>query len=229
MAPTANWNLNNTSTQANFSTNGSGTQRSQFTVDGIPNMLSYGEVDNHAPFPEVLQEFRVQTAPFDASVGHFVGSQVDMVIKSGTNELHGSGNYQYNGRPLNAIPFFTGRQIYDPTTGPVTQQKIDSIVPEVRLNQYRVMVTGPVYVPKLYNGRNRTFFTYGYDNVYYGVGTITSQTVLTAAERHGNFSALLALGSQYQIYDPGPLRRWRGVQRSERTFGAVSAAPGARG
>lgn len=98
--PTQGWQLNGTSTQANFSTNGSGVQTSQFTVDGIPNMLSYGEVDNHAPFPEVLQEFRVQTAPFDASVGHFVGSQVDMVIKSGTNDFHGSANYQYNGRVL---------------------------------------------------------------------------------------------------------------------------------
>src|SRR5260370_21850940 len=148
--PTGNWQLNATSTQANFSTNGSGVQTSQFTVDGIPNMLSYGEVDNHAPMPEVLQEFRVQTAPFDASQGHFVGSQVDMVVKSGTNEFHGSGNYQYNGRALNAIPFFTERQIYDPTTGPVTDQKIHSIVPLVVMNRYRGMVTGPIYIAKAY-------------------------------------------------------------------------------
>jgi Carboxypeptidase regulatory-like domain/TonB dependent receptor len=204
-APTQGWQLNGTSTQANFSTNGSGVQTSQFTVDGIPNMLSYGEVDNHAPFPEVLQEFRVQTAPFDASAGHFVGSQVDMVIKSGTNEFHGSGNYQYNGRVLNAIPFFTGRQIYDPTTGPVTQEKINSIVPSVVMNRYRVMVTGPIYIPKLYNGHNRTFFTYGYDHLYRSIGTVTPQTVPTAAERRGDFSALLALGSQYQIYDPATI------------------------
>ena len=203
--PTGNWQLNATSTQANFSTNGSGVQTSQFTVDGIPNMLSYGEVDNHAPMPEVLQEFRVQTAPFDASQGHFVGSQVDMVIKSGANDFHGSGNYQYNGRPLNAIPFFTERQIYDPTTGPVNQAKINQIVPLVRMNRYRVMVTGPVYIPKLYNGRNRTFFTYGYDNVYRAVGTVSSQTVPTAAERRGDFSALLALGPEYQIYDPATI------------------------
>jgi hypothetical protein len=58
-------------------------------------MLTYGEVDNDAPFPEVLQEFRVQTAPFDASIGHFTGSQVDMVIKSGTSEFHGTP-YEYN-------------------------------------------------------------------------------------------------------------------------------------
>lgn len=203
--PTQGWQLNGTSTQANFSTNGSGVQTSQFTVDGIPNMLSYGEVDNHAPFPEVLQEFRVQTAPFDASVGHFVGSQVDMVIKSGTNDFHGSANYQYNGRVLNAIPFFVERQIYDPTTGPVTQGKVNSIVPNVVSNRYRVMVTGPIYIPKLYNGRNRTFFTYGYDHVYRSVGSITPQSVPTAAERRGDFSALLSVGSQYQIYDPATI------------------------
>jgi hypothetical protein len=203
--PTQGWQLNGTSTQANFSTNGSGVQTSQFTVDGIPNMLSYGEVDNHAPFPEVLQEFRVQTAPFDASVGHFIGSQVDMVVKSGTNDIHGSGNYQYNGRALNAIPFFTERQIYDPTTGPVTDAKIHSIVPLVVMNRYRIMVTGPIYIPKVYAGRNRTFFTYGYDNLYRSTGTVTPQSVPTAAERRGDFSALLALGGQYQIYDPATI------------------------
>ena len=204
-APTQGWQLNGTSTQANFSSNGSGVQTSQFTVDGIPNMLSYGEVDNHAPFPEVLQEFRVQTAPFDASAGHFVGSEVDMVIRSGTNALHGDGVYQYNGRVLNAIPFFAERHIYDLTTGPITQEKINSIVPSVVMNRYRVAVSGPIYIPKLYNGRNRTFFTYGYDNVYRALGTVTPQSVPTAAERRGDFSALLALGSQYQIYDPATI------------------------
>src|SRR5260370_2207876 len=168
-------------------------------------MLSYGEVDNHAPMQGVVHEFRVQTAPFAASQGHFVGSQVDMVIKSGANDFHGSGNYQYNGRPLNAIPFFTERQIFDPTTGPVTQAKINRIVPLVRMNRYRVMVIGPVNIPKLYSGRNRTFFTYGYDKAYRAVGTVSSQTVPTAAERRGDFSALLALGSEYQIYDPATI------------------------
>ena len=204
-APTQGWQLNGTSAQANFSTNGSGVQTSQFTVDGIPNMLSYGEVDNHAPFPEVLQEFRVQTAPFDASMGHFVGSEVDMVIRSGTNDFHGDAVYQYNGRSLNAIPFFAERQIYDPTTGPVTQQKIHSIVPSVVMNRYRFVVAGPVYIPKVYNGRNRTFFTYGYDHIYRSLGTVTPQSVPTAAERQGDFSALLALGGQYQIYDPATI------------------------
>ena len=203
--PTQGWQLNGTSTQANFSSNGSGVQTSQFTVDGVPNMLSYGEVDNHAPFPEVLQEFRVQTAPFDASEGHFVGSQVDMVIRRGTNAFHGDGVYQYNGRKLNVITFFVEKQIYDPTTGPVTQQKINSIVPNVVMNRYRFVVTGPVYIPKLHNGRNRTFFTYGYDHVYRSIGTVTPQSVPTAAERRGDFSALLALGSQYQIYDPATI------------------------
>jgi hypothetical protein len=203
--PTQGWQLNGTSTQANFSSNGSGVQTSQFTVDGIPNMLSYGEVDNHAPFPEVLREFRVQTAPFDASMGHFVGSEVDMVIRSGTNALHGDAVYQYNGRVLNAIPFFVEQHIYDPTTGPVTQQKIDSIVPSVVMNRYRFVVSGPIYIPKLYNGRNRTFFTYGYDHIQRSVGTVTPQSVPTPAERRGDFSALLALGSEYQIYDPATI------------------------
>jgi hypothetical protein len=101
--------------------------------------------------------------------------------------------------------FSRNGKIFDPATGPVTQAKINQIVPVVRMNRYRAMVTGPVYIPKLYNGRNRTFFTYGYDNAYRAIGTLSSQTVPTAAERRGDFSTLLALGPEYQIYDPATI------------------------
>jgi hypothetical protein len=57
----------------------------------------------------------------------------------------------------------------------------------------------------LYDGRNRTFFTYAYDHLYRSTGTVTPQSVPTAAERRGDFSALLALGSEYQIYDPATI------------------------
>ena len=145
--PTGNWQINQPGNMSNFSTHGTATQTSEFTVDGAPNMLNYGQIAQHEPMPEVLQEFRVQTAPFDASVGHFVGSQVNMVIKSGTNNPHASLNYQYNGRPLMALPFFVDNQINDLTSGPITQAKKNAAFPPSRMNRYRGMVTGPVYFP----------------------------------------------------------------------------------
>ncbi len=204
-SPIAPWQNNSPQGSSNFVVNGSPVATSQFMVDGAPNMLYYGTVSFQPP-PELLQEVRVQTAPFDASLGHFLGAQINMVTKSGTNTLHGTLTYQYNGRTLNAHAFFINRQIYDPTTGPVTQAKINSIVPPTRMNRYRATATGPVYIPKLYNGHNRTFFTYSIDDFHRAfVSSVSQNTVPTLAERSGDFSALLALGSKYQIYDPATI------------------------
>jgi hypothetical protein len=203
--PSGNWQINQNGNISNFSTNGTATQTSEFTIDGVPNMQAYGLID-YQPMPEVLQEFRVETAPFDASVGHFTGSQVNMVIKSGTNALHGSVTYEHNNRPLNSVPFFANSQIHNLGTGPVTQVKINAAFPPTRINRSRGVVSGPVDIPKLYDGHNRTFFTYGLDDfARVFVPNVTSKTVPTAAERGGDFSALLKLGGQYQIYDPATI------------------------
>ena len=201
-APSGNWQVNQTGASSAFSTNGTAIDTSEFTIDGVPAM-SPGDLISILPMPEVLQEFRVSTASFDASVGHFTGAQVSMVTKSGTNSVHGSATYQYNGRPLNSVPFFPNSIIH---TGPVTREKIDDNFPATRANRYRGTVSGPAYIPKLYDGRNKTFFTVGVDwfaRVF--VPNVATKTVPTAAQRNGDFSALLALGAQYQIYDPATI------------------------
>jgi hypothetical protein len=151
----------------------------------------------------MVQEFRVQTAPFDASVGHFTGAHVNMVLRSGTNSFHGSF---VDTRLLHsAHDFFTNKFIYDPRTGPINQEKIDSAWPPVNTNRDRVSGFGPVYIPKLYDGRNRTFWSYGFDNLDRMRPERGTYTVPTAAQRSGDFSALLAAGSIYQIYDPATI------------------------
>jgi hypothetical protein len=200
--PSGNWQINQAGNMSNFSTNGTATQTSEYTLNGVPNMRNYGMI-NFQPMPEIMQEFRVQTAPFDAAAGHFTGSQVNMVTKSGTNSLHGTLTFQGNYRPLLTHPFFTNAQIYDTRTGPVTPDKINAAFPPTRMNRYRGHVSGPIYIPKAYDGRNRMFFTFGADifaRVF--VPGVTSKNVPTPAERGGDFSALLKLGAQYQIYDP---------------------------
>src|SRR5206468_10830558 len=69
-------------------------------------------------------------------------------------------------------------------------------------NRYGASFGGPIRIPKLYDGQNKTFFFYGWEGNQWGKPTANIGTVPTAAEKNGDFSALLALGSQYQIYDP---------------------------
>ena len=77
----------------------------------------------------------------------------------------------------------------------------------IRQNRWGINGSGPVYIPKLFNGRNRTFWMYGYEGIHDADprGTITT-AVPTSAQKNGDFSSLLALGSQYQIYDPATIR-----------------------
>ena len=203
--PTATWGTNEPEQNSGQAASGTGNRSNEFLVDGMPNLKSYGVVQ-YEPMPEVVQEFRVQSAVYDASAGHFTGAQVNIVTKGGTNELHGVLAYSYNGRPLATRPFFVNKRIYDLSTGPVTQEKIDAAFPPRHMNRYRATAGGPVFLPKVYDGRNRTFWTFGYDKYiqHYTPG-VTSKTVPTLAQRTGDFSALLALGSQYQIYDPSTI------------------------
>jgi hypothetical protein len=204
-APTANWATNQPEGISGFSANGAATSQNEFTIDGSPNMLNFGNVQ-FQPAPEMVQEFRVQTAPFDASVGHFTGALVSVVTKSGTNALHGTLNFGYNSRAFMTRQFFTNRQIHDTASGPVTQAKIDRYFPPKTLRRPRATVSGPVWIPKVYDGRNRTFFTYGWDrHIHDYVSNPNFKTVPTPAERNGDFAALLALGSRYQIYDPATI------------------------
>jgi hypothetical protein len=204
-APTADWAPNGPEVNSGQSASGTDNRSNEFLVDGVPNLKSYGVVQ-YEPMPEVVHEFRVQTAAYDASAGHYTGAQIIVVTKSGANQLHGTLAYSYKGRELMTHPFFVNKRIYDLSTGPVTQAKIDAAFPPNKLNRYRAVASGPVYIPKLYDGRNRTFWTFGHD-LYRQITTpgVTSKTVPTLAERNGDFSALLAVGAQYQIYDPATI------------------------
>ena len=202
--PTHGWLPHAVDAVSNIATAGTRTRSSEFTLDGIPNVSREGQL-SFSPPPEMLQEFRVQTAAFDASVGHFTGSYVNMVLKSGTNDFHGDLVFGHVSRPLMTKPFFTNRFIYDTSTGPVTPEKIAQAWPPVKTNRYRASLSGPVWLPKLYDGRNRTFWTYGVDVLDRIRPEQAFYTVPTARQRQGDFSELLALGEQYQIYDPATI------------------------
>ncbi len=192
------WNVAQAS---DVSSGGTGARSFDFNIDGV-STNAYGGHIAFVPPPDMVQEVRVETASFDASVGHTLGGSVSISLKAGTNALHGSFGAWFSGGPMKARDFFTNRFIFDPTTGPITSEKIRANTPEDKWNRYVGTAGGPVVIPKVYDGRNRTFWQFGYQLHDRAEPNTSLVTVPTEAQRRGDFSALLALGSRYQIYDP---------------------------
>ena len=161
-------------TVVTVSTNGARKNEVSFRLDGANNNDIYTNANQPFPFPDALQEFSVQTSNYGAQYGGNAGGVVNIVTKSGTNDLHGDlfefvRNYDFNGRN-----FFASKRDL------------------LKRNQYGGTIGGPVFIPKLYNGKDKTFFFFGYQGTKIrNVGNTTSAFVPTAAERTGDFSALL--------------------------------------
>jgi hypothetical protein len=173
------------------------------SLDGMPNEdQGSGCCLGIVPPAEIVQEVKISATPYDASLGHFTGANLNMVTKSGTNGLHGALVYYNTNTDLNADSYFSKISIDNPATGPVTHAKIRSVIPYINYGRYRGVIGGPLVIPKVYHGKNKTFWMYAGDYFYEPYSSNGFYTVPTAAERTGNFSALLALGSNYQIYDP---------------------------
>lgn len=174
-----------TSSPSTMSIDGTRSGSNQFMMDGAPNMQ--GSQVAYSPPPGVVDEFKVQAASFDASGGFMGGASINMSLKSGTNALHGQVYYFMQNPVLNADKFF----------------RLAVGKPQFRLYRWGGSVSGPVVIPKLYNGRNRTFFMYGYEGIWsFDPSPWVVEAVPNSAQRAGDLSELLAQGSRYQIYDP---------------------------
>jgi hypothetical protein len=192
------WNVDQSS---NVSLAGGRATTVDYNIDGVSNEGKGGTVA-FVPPPDMVQEVRVETTSYDASVGHGGAGSINIALKSGTNSLHGSVGASVSSGPMLTRNWFTDNFIYDPTTGPITPQKIKENTPSSRWLRESLTVGGPVYIPKLYDGRNKTFWMFGYQSHNRRRPLSSQSTVPTDAERNGDFSALLALGPQYQVYDP---------------------------
>ena len=164
---------------------------SEFTLDGAPNTATTRGVQKgfqvaYIPPAEAVQEFKTEVTAYDARQGHAPGAAVNVSVKSGTNQLHGAG-WEFT-RPASFVAndFFLKRAGQTPTA--------------LQLHRFGGAVGGPVFVPKVYNGRNRTFFFFAYENMMTDQPNGSVQTVPTAANRKGDFSSLL--GQNILIYDP---------------------------
>jgi hypothetical protein len=218
-APGHNWLPSATDVMSNVSVNGVGNGNTDFSLDGIANMTKARV--SFAPPGDMVQEFRVETVNYDASSGHSAGGSVNMSLKAGTNALHGTAEWLVAPNPWQANDFFTNKQLFDLSTGPVTPEKIARLVAPRKVNRYSATLGGPVYIPKLYDGINRTFWTYAFQGFNRRNPNTAYYTLPTAAQRNGDFSDLLQIpktGSQYQIYDPATIANAPNGRTSRQMF-----------
>ncbi|HKP87532.1 MAG TPA: TonB-dependent receptor, partial [Blastocatellia bacterium] len=175
-----------------YAMDGTRANRSDLTIDGVPSTATanaFEVIASYVPPTDAIQEFKIQTATFDASFGNTEGGVTSISIKSGTNAFHGSAYFWQEPGGSAANDFFGNAN---------KQGRPDSFS-----NRWGGSFGGPVWVPKLYNGRNKTFFFWAYEGIRdarpRNNGT---PTTATEAMLRGDFSELLKLGPAYQIYNP---------------------------
>lgn len=175
-----------------YSIDGTRANRSDVTLDGAPSTATAnnGEViASYVPPPDIVAEFKVQTATFDASFGQTEGGVTNISIKSGTNEFHGTAYFNKMAPELFANDFFANAN--------------NIARPDFSYNRWGGTFGGPVRLGKWYDGRNKTFFMYGYEGIKESRPRNNgTPTVATPAMKAGDFSSLLAFNSSFQIYNP---------------------------
>jgi hypothetical protein len=194
----------------------------EFSLDGVPN-LAGGRRSGYLPYTDTIAEFKVETAPFDASKGHTTSATISLSTKSGTNDYHGAATWQHWQQRLNATQSTTNAGYWGRikqaeaagNTALAQQLRNTERQPTGRSNNWAGSVGGPVRVPWLFNGRDKLFFFFSYNafkDVKTEEATNVNRTVPSDAHRRGDFSDLLRLDPvRYQIYDPRTARLVNGV------------------
>ncbi|MBM3734563.1 MAG: TonB-dependent receptor [Acidobacteria bacterium] len=170
---------------SNLSMNGGRGSLNALLLDGANNAAPEREENAVSPSVDAVEEFKVYTNGASAEFGRTAGGVISIVTKSGTNELHGT-LYEFlrNDRLDSRDAFASARGV-------------------LRYNQFGGTTGGPVYVPKLYNGKDRTFFFFSYEGYRNHFPANRLNTVPTPAQREGDFSnTRLANGNLLPIYDP---------------------------
>ena len=153
-----------------ISINGSRPESSNYMLDGLANTDTALETPAVILSQDAIQEFKIQSETYSAEYG-FSANQINIARQSGTNQLHGS------------IFEFDRNDAFD------AKAPFQTAVPELRQNQFGFVVGGPVYIPKVYDGRNRTFWLVNYEGWRIRNGTNSFFSAPDATELGGNFSA----------------------------------------
>ncbi len=161
-----------------ISINGGRPESNNYTLDGMANTDTALNTPAVILSQDAIQEFKVQSETYSAEFG-FSANQVNIVSKSGTNDIHGS------------VFEFDRNDAFDAST------HFQPVKPILRQNQFGFVLGGPVFIPKVYDGRNKTFWLANYEGWRIINGTSSYLNVPDTAQLSGNFSAsgLPAYGS----------------------------------
>jgi hypothetical protein len=161
-------------------------------IDGISQQRSENgsSFDEEAPSVEALQEFKVTTSLPEAEYGRTTGGIENFATKSGTNTYHGTGFELYKDQALDANTYFNkGWDAYYCSGANATAAcEAPYATPTDHKNDFGGSLGGPVRFPKFYNGRDRTFFFFAWEQIKYATGGTNTVTVPTVAEQGGDFS-----------------------------------------
>jgi hypothetical protein len=195
-------------TQQQLTVNGGGTGNTELMLDGVSNStggINETGLDRIAYVPPVdsVQEFKIITNPYDAKYGLLAGGVEDVTLKSGTNKIHGDV-YEFARRTwLDANTWQNDWNIARATPGTDVSQ-FQTL--KHKLDQYGAELDGPVYIPKLYDGRGKSFFTMQYENWNESAPDTTTTSVPSPQWLKGDFSNLVYLNGNslapITLYDP---------------------------
>ena len=170
-------------------------------IDGASQQRSENgsSFDEEAPSVEALQEFKITTALPQAEYGRTTGGIENFVTKSGTNAYHGTAYELFRNTALDANTWFNNgnRAFFCVGEADTPECRAQYAVPKDNKNDYGVTLGGPVWIPKLYNGKNKLFFFFSWEQLQYNVGATNTSNVPNAcyAQRRLLRSAHLPNGS----------------------------------
>ncbi len=185
----------------------------EIILDGVSTARadSGSSFDQTAPSVEALQEFKVTTSNASSEFGRTSGGVESFSTKSGTNSFHGTAFDIFRNEVLDANSWFNN---LDLALHPEPDQRGLFQRPTDKKNDFGGSLGGPVWIPKIYDGRNKTFFFFSWEQYRQTAGAVTTNNLPTAAQRNGDFSAQLGASTgqinpctsqpiiEGQIFDP---------------------------
>ena len=174
-----------TATVSQPSIQGQANRSNLYMLDGVINTELNTSTYVIPPIVDAIQEFKVQSHDDKAEYGGVLGGVVSVVTRSGGNQLHGSAWEFVRNNAFDARDPFRDEFRSSPSA--------------FHQNQFGATISGPVFIPKAYNGRNRTFFLFGYEGWRFNQAAQTRYRVPTAQELSGDFSNSIL---RQNIYDP---------------------------
>ncbi len=165
----------NTTFDTNFSINGGRAQSNEFLIDGVPSSAGFFDQITTLPTVDDTDQFKVEANNLSAQYGRYAGGVINVSTKSGTNGLHGDAYEFFRNSALDANDWFIKRN--------------GGKIPPFKLNIFGGTLGGPLFIPKLYNGHDRTFYFLDYQGARRIKGSPYSVLLPTDDQKNGIFTS----------------------------------------